>query len=205
MIRGVNSFANELSASNPSYNFPKITDLKCCIFLFFIILFAKIILESAFLHISDKILAKKYKNPKDERLFLLGKIYRRKLASHMFKGLFYLGATIYGFYALHNLNYFPTSLLGKGQMRNLYTPGYPQSFYYERSIHFNYHIFICLSYVLCDLVLLVFINERQNDFINMLLHHLVTISMLFFSYLTNYSGLGSIVLFVHNQSDIFVH
>ena len=39
----------------------------------------------------------------------------------------------------------------------------------------------------------------------MLLHHLCTLSLVIFSYLTNYSNLGSIVLFLHNTSDIFVY
>ncbi len=47
--------------------------------------------------------------------------------------------------------------------------------------------------------------ERQSDFIIMILHHICTISLIIFSFITNYSNIGSLVIFCHMQSDILVH
>ena len=63
----------------------------------------------------------------------------------------------------------------------------------------------CLSYFSCDLIWLLFINAHQTDFINMLLHHICTISLIIFSHLVHYSNVGSIVLILHFVTDIFVH
>ena len=63
---------------------------------------------------------------------------------------------------------------------------------------------LCLSYFISDLVGL-FREAKQTDFINMLLHHICTISLIVFSHLVHYSNVGSIVLILHMESDIFVH
>jgi ceramide synthetase len=39
----------------------------------------------------------------------------------------------------------------------------------------------------------------------MLLHHICTISLITFSFLTNYSNVGCVVLFLHDVGDIFVY
>lgn len=198
-------FRNNLQELNPSYNFPKVSDFLMCAPIFIVLTGLKLVLETAFRHITPKILAKKYKNTTDEKMLIQGEIYRKKLAMHMFKGLFYFSSTVFGHYVLGQLSYFPKSLFGKGYMSDMFLSGYPQSFYFEKPKLFDLYYMICLNYTLTDLLWLLFIYERQNDFINMLLHHLCTVSLIVFSYLTNYSNLGSIVLYLHNASDIFVH
>ena len=39
----------------------------------------------------------------------------------------------------------------------------------------------------------------------MLLHHICTISLIIFSFITNYSNIGSLVIFCHMESDILLH
>ena len=63
---------------------------------------------------------------------------------------------------------------------------------------------LCLSYFANDFFWLLR-EDKQTDFINMLLHHICTISLIVFSHLVNYSNVGSIVLILHMESDIFVH
>ena len=90
-------------------------------------------------------------------------------------------------------------------MPNMFLKGYPTSYYHYKPKFFDLHYIICLSYFSSDLIYLLFIYERQNDFFTMILHHICTISLIIFSYITNYSNIGSIVLLLHNASDIFVH
>ena len=90
-------------------------------------------------------------------------------------------------------------------MPNMFLKGYPNSYYHIKPKLFDLHYIICLSYFSSDLIYLLFIYERQNDFFTMILHHICTISLIIFSFITNYSNIGSIVLILHNASDIFVH
>lgn len=196
---------NKTMREKSSYDFPKFSDFWICILYFFIIIGVKYILEMIFRLITPKILSKKYKNTTDEKMLMQGEIYRKKLATHMFKGLFYLFAACLGYSVLVQVDYFPKSLLGRGYMPNMFLPGFPQSLYHVKPKFFNFHYLICLSYTMADFVWLIFVYERQNDFINMLLHHLCTVSLIVFSYITNFTHVGSIVLFLHNESDIFVH
>ena len=205
LLRDTKKFINDIKIRNPLYKFPAISDFKQVLLILPIIIILKVICESAFMHISEKIMKKIYKNPKDEKNYILGKIYKRKITSHMFKGLYYLFITIFGWYILKDLDYFPTYLLGKGYMPNMFLKGYPNSYYHIKPKFFDLHYIICLSYFTCDLIWLLFIYETQSDFINMFLHHICTISLISFSYLTNYSNIGSIVLLIHNETDILVH
>ena len=50
----------------------------------------------------------------------------------------------------------------------------------------------------------VFNPNRRNDFIEMALHHLVTVYLLIGQYLMNLLAIGSGILFLHDLSDIFV-
>ena len=59
-------FRNTLQELNPSYNFPKVSDFLMCAPIFIVITGLKLVLETAFRHITPKILAKKYKNTTDE-------------------------------------------------------------------------------------------------------------------------------------------
>ena len=152
----------------------------------------------------ERCLAKKYKQPKNEEFKKLGIIYRHKLSRHIYKITYYVGITIFGYHVLHDLPYFPKSMLGNGYMPNMFLKGSPDSYFYERTPLFTLYYNISLAYFVNDFIFL-FITERQSDFIIMLLHHICTISLIIFSFITNYSNIGSLVIFCHMQSDILNH
>ena len=105
---------------------------------------------------------------------------------------------------LKDLDFYPKSLLGKGVLANMFKDGYPKSFYLNKPPLFDFYYMFCLSYFASDFFWLLK-DDKQTDFINMLLHHICTISLIVFSHLVNYSNVGSIVLILHMESDIFVH
>ena len=175
MIRGVNNFRNTLISLNPNYEFSKYSDFLICIPLFIIISIIQHYTPRFLTKICEKVMKKSYRFPKTQKDRELGEKYRIRLPIHIFKGSMYLFLTIFGYIVLKDINYFPKSLFGKG-----------------------------LSYFTSDLVGL-FVEAKQTDFINMLLHHVCTISLIVFSHLVHYSNVGTIVLFLHMESDIFVH
>ena len=71
---------NSLSNSIINYKF---------FYIFIYLALLKFLLQNAFRKITPYILKKQYKNPNDEKNYLLGKMYTRKLAIHLYKILFY--------------------------------------------------------------------------------------------------------------------
>ena len=205
MIRGVNNFRNALISLNPSYDFSKYSDFLICIPIIIVFSFFKYYCQKGLVKVCQNIMKKSYRFPTNEKDRQLGEKYRLKLPIHVFKGTMYTLLTISGYCILKDLNYFPKSLLGKGWLPNMFIKGYPNSFYLEKPPLFDFYYMFCLSYFSCDLIWLLFINDPQTDFINMLLHHICTISLIVFSHLVHYSNVGSIVLLLHFVTDIFVH
>ena len=83
----VNDFTNNLRNQNPNYLFPKFSDFSICFILISIILFIKIIFESALQHITEDILDKKYFIGEQKKM---KQIIKKKLATNIVK-LFYYG------------------------------------------------------------------------------------------------------------------
>jgi hypothetical protein len=205
LIRDIDKFRKRLISLNPSYDFPKISDFKICIPLFILISLFKYFCQKSLVGICEKIMKKNYRFPDNDKDRQLGEKYRLKLPEHVFKWTMYIILTAFGYYILKDLDYFPKSLLGKGSLPNMFIKGYPDSFYLEKPPLFDFYYMLSLSYFSSDLIWLLFINDKQTDFIMMLLHHICTISLIIFSHLVNYSNVGSIVLFLHVETDIFVH
>ena len=180
------------------------SDLIPSLFILPLVMAFKTIIEYLSKGLVESCLAMKYKKPKNEEMKKLAAIYRHKLPRHVYKITFYTLFTIFGYYVLNDLPYFPKSMLGHGYMPNMFLKGFPDSYFHERTPLFNLYYNISLAYFLNDFIFL-FKMERQSDFINMLLHHICTISLIIFSYVTNYSNIGSLVIFCHMQSDILLH
>ena len=201
----VRDLNNNIKKYNLSYPWPTLSEIIIPSLLILpLIMILKLTIEYCSKGIVEHCLARKYKLPTNERFKQLGNIYRHKLARHIYKITFYTAITVYGYPVLKNLPYFPKSMLGNGSMEYMFLKGFPDSYFHERSPLFILYYNINLAYFINDLIFL-FISERQSDFINMFLHHICTISLIIFSYITNYSNIGSLVIFCHMQTDIFLH
>jgi hypothetical protein len=205
MIYKLPEFTNDLTERNPDYNFPKISDLSLTIVSVFFLIILKIGIEKLANPLSNRFISKKYTNPQDEANFGLGKVYIKKLSTNMFKLIFYTIMVVFGYMLLSQLDYFPRSLGGSGELTNMFSVGYPDAFYHWKPKYFDMYYLTALGFCVTDLIWLVFIYELQSDFVLMLLHHVCTISLISFSYLTNWSNIGCIVLFLHDVGDIFVY
>lgn len=164
----------------------------------------KTIIEFLSKRFVERCLSKKYKEPKNDKFKKLAVIYRHKLARHIYKFSFYFLITIFGYIILHDLPYFPKSMLGKGHISNLFSKGFPDFYFYEKPPLFNLYYNLNLAFFLTDIIFL-FIMERQSDFVKMFLHHICTISLILFSFMINYLHIGALVLFCHMESDILMH
>ena len=197
----INDFNNSIRKSNLKYKWPKLTDLIPSLYLLPMIICYKLFIEYLSKDFVEYCLSKKYKHPK---LKALKDKYRLKLSRHLYKITFYTGITIFGYYVLKDLPYFPKSMGGKGYMPAMFLPGFPNSYFHEKPPLFDFYYNLNLAYFFCDFIFLL-ISEKQSDFINMLLHHICTINLIIFSFMTNYSNIGCLVIFCHMQSDILGH
>ena len=205
LIRDVDDFRKRLISLNPNYAFPKVSDFKICFPLFILISSFKYFCQKHLVSFCGSVMKKNYRFPKNEKDRQLGEKYRHKLPDHLFKGTMYITLTAFGYYILKDLDYFPKSLLGKGWLPNMFIKGYPNCFYLEKPKLFDFYYMFCFAFFCSDVIWLLFINDKQTDFIIMLCHHVCTLSLIIFSYLINYSNVGSIVLLLHVETDIFVH
>ena len=175
----IKEFNDNIKRHNLNYNWPKLSELIPSLYILPLIMAIKTAIELLSKGLVESCLAKKYKQPKNEEFKKLGIIYRHKLSRHIYKITYYVGITIFGYHVLHDLPYFPKSMLGNGYMSNMFLKGFPDSYFYERTPLFTLYYNINLAYFLNDFIFM-FIMERQSDFINMILHHICTISLILF-------------------------
>ena len=49
-----------------------------------------------------------------------------------------------------------------------------------------------------------YLEERRKDYVEMMLHHCVTIALMLFSQINNQHAIGLVVVFCHDLSDVFL-
>mmetsp|Transcript_29007 Transcript_29007/g.66652 ORF Transcript_29007/g.66652 Transcript_29007/m.66652 type:complete len:324 (+) Transcript_29007:68-1039(+) len=118
-----------------------------------------------------------------------------------FKCTFYLTSTVLGYLALRQESWMPWPLGGSGSTAHCWTDGYPAQ---AMPQPLKLYYLITLGFQLSEVVLL-FSETRHPDFLEMLLHHIVTCFMVGFSYLLNYVRIGSLVMLLHGATDIFIY
>ena len=195
MYNGLEEHNDKLKSFNPTYRFPKSEDLAPSIWIFLILMFVHKIFKVLTIDIIQKYLTKNYDHP-DEIL-----IYKNKVATNFIKFILYLSSTILGFYALKELNFFPWSMGGNGEFKILFSKGYPDYLFFEKTKLFDFYYNFNLAFALFDTYILIS-YPSQSDFLLMILHHMSTLNLVIFSFLTNYSNIGCIVYFIHYSGDI---
>jgi hypothetical protein len=141
MVFAINDFNDNIKKHNLNYQWPKLSDLIPSIFILPLIMAYKTIIEYLSKGFSESCLAKKYKEAKTEKMKKLANIYRHKLPRHIYKITFYVGITIFGYYVLRNLPYFPKSMLGNGYMPKMFLKGF-LIVIFMKDHHFLFYIII---------------------------------------------------------------
>jgi len=175
------------------YRYPLITDLKDIMIVSPIILFILVVSGNLFYYIFIPC-SKGKGDPKEVDM-------RCTKAGNTLAKCFYMCfSTAVGYYVMKDGFFYPVYLGGSGDYSKLfldhpYTPHVPYlKEYYILST--SYHFGQLMKHVL---------GKRQNDFVEMMLHHTVTIYLLVGSYLYNVWECGAIISYIHDASDIFGH
>jgi ceramide synthetase len=198
--RKYNEFLNKI---NPNYHSPTIFEMIMnTTILTIILLVGKVLIEKLFHCFCEMFLDKKY----EEKEYLSEKPKaKRKLSIYSLKFLHYLILTIHSYFIYDQLDFFPKELFGHGNMYNLYINDIHSLAFFKRPKYFDFHYYLNLAYTFADLFCVVFIYDRQTDILVMAFHHFCTITLMVFSLYNHFDSIGSIILFSHNVSDIFVY
>lgn len=111
--------------------------------------------------------------------------------------IYFVMSTSLGYYCLIDKNYLPTWYFGRGEAMNFYKD-YPRS---GMTLLERIYYFECIGLHLDNFVSHLFEPKRGN-FIEFMLHHIATLSLLVFSYMTCINTSGLVISFLHDFSDI---
>ena len=194
MYNELEAHTTKLKAFNPSYKFPIKEDIYPAIWMFLIFMFVHKIFKVLTIDTIEKYLSKKYDLIEEKT------IYKNKVATNIIKFVLYTSSTILGYYTLRELKFFPWTLGGTGEFKNCFTK-YPDYLFFEKSELFDFYYNFNLAFALFDTYILIS-YPSQSDFLLMILHHIVTLNLVVFSFLTNLSNVGCVVYFIHYSGDI---
>ncbi|XP_071803833.1 ceramide synthase 6-like [Asterias amurensis] len=116
----------------------------------------------------------------------------RKFTETSWRLAFYTVVFLYGIYHLHQEDWFWSSRLCwiNFPYHSLTTP------------LFNYYLIELAFYI--ALLLSIFTDVRRKDFAANFVHHIATVVLITFSYTCNFTRIGSLVMVIHDISDIFL-
>jgi ceramide synthetase len=122
----------------------------------------------------------------------------------VFKCSYYVTMMAWLFALLQGASWVPWVLGGTGSTRFCWTDNFP---FQAISSEMRRFYLTALGYHLSEVLMLMIeaMRTRHPDFWEMLLHHTVSITLVSYSYLLNYVRIGSLMLFSHGLTDIFVY
>jgi hypothetical protein len=117
----------------------------------------------------------------------------------MYKFTYYTFSSLAGWYILKDSYILPPGLGGSGSLYNQFKD-YP---YQELPPYYRFYFTGTMGYHIGSLITHSFAKNKQNDYLEMMFHHLVTAYLFAFSHVTN-TMIGAVVALVHDMTDIFV-
>jgi TLC domain len=145
-----------------------------------------------------------YENCKERNNKSLREKKARKSATVFFKSLFYLGSVIYEYMFFMDAPWFPTFLGGSCPPKDwipMLFRNNPEVVSDQRYIHEFY--LIQIGWRIGDLVLhCLFKHDKQNDHLEMLLHHIVALALVVGSFLANIHPAGALAMVFHDNTDV---
>jgi len=142
--------------------------------------------------------------PDEERLQKI-----EKFSNVSFKLLHMIGASALGFYVLQNRPWVPEPLRFSFWFDdNVPVVGFVDHFPLTTDtldITVQYYMMFELGYSLHSLLFHAVVTEKRNDFWEMMIHHVATLVLFVFSFVSLNSRIGAVVVFIHDIPDISVY
>mmetsp|Transcript_46066 Transcript_46066/g.128022 ORF Transcript_46066/g.128022 Transcript_46066/m.128022 type:complete len:328 (-) Transcript_46066:92-1075(-) len=177
-------------------DYPQYGDLKMALVVFGVLLLVQLLFRRIFKPVAKSMVVKKQRWSHG--------VWGAKVTrccDAVFKCCFYVAMTTWCWFLLRDQPWTPWVLGGSGQTRFCWTDGHP---YQRVPADVKRFYMVAFGFHLSEAAML-FLETRAPDFWEMLLHHLVTCCMIFFSYMLNYVRVGSLILFLHGATDVFIY
>ncbi|KAK9685593.1 Ceramide synthase 5 [Basidiobolus ranarum] len=114
---------------------------------------------------------------------------QRKFNTACYKFVLYSSMSAYGFYALYDQ---PWALNGKALFENHPNQEFPDKLRIYHLIEMSHYIYAMAAFVW---------EPRLKDFYQMVFHHIVTMTLITFSYTAGLYRVGAVILLLHDVSD----
>ena len=121
-----------------------------------------------------------------------------KASKYVFMTFYYTSITIYGYIVLKDSAWLPDYMGGKGSWEGMWK-GMP---YIEPCQGATTYAMLQLGYHGSDFIFHLIKDERENDFMEMTLHHASTFLLISSMTLANALPIGCVIAFLHDVSDI---
>lgn len=123
-----------------------------------------------------------------------------KFQNQLWLAIFYSLSTAFGYHVQHDKPWFTLPLTYESGA-HLHVP---QPYNPPRGILLYYQS--CLAFYMCETVSLIFFERgvKRSDFLEYVLHHMMTIYLIVFSHLGLVHRVGAYIIFIHDASDIML-
>ena len=152
------------------------------------------IFQKVFTRVGMKIISERYKGKEREAR-------AERMIKSLFKGIYFTFVVGFGYYIAKDSYFFPSSLGGHGDLETVMND--LPFFNLEGIFYLKEYFMIQLGYHFHSLIVHI-CSPIRNDFMEMLLHHTMTVMLVSLSYLMNYLPMSLLILFSHDVSDAFV-
>jgi TLC domain len=179
--------------ANKNYLWPQYTELYQAGGFTILVIILRILFGKLFGPHSERFISNKYKGKERE-------FKAEKFTDCSFKGIYYIFAFAIGYFVSKDSFFLSPALGGKGATDNMFL-GFPYQDLNDcpyikeyLMMQLGYHMFSLLQHIY---------KEPRNDFIEMLLHHIMTVLLISLAYYMNYLTMSILVLYTHDCSEIF--
>jgi len=179
-------------AQNLNYDWPKFADAWIAVATCLILHLVKRVMMFILFPVYMKYMDHKHKG--------IARIERaEKGAKNAYKTVYFTLAVVLGYMVMKDLEYMPKSLFCNGDPTRVLKvfPFHKKTPYFDIFYigQVGYHLESFLSHIG---------SKPKNDYVEMMLHHIITLLLIFLSYMSNYSNVGAAVMFSHDIGDVFV-
>lgn len=182
---------DERQRRRPDYEYPKFEDFTLTLQAVAVLCVLRIVLTQTLFHqLGNLVIDKRFQGvEREERVSRFGVVF--------FKFIVFVVYTTAGAYLLIGQEWTMPAMGGNGNIVAAFV-GYP---FQTQMPWIKEYYLINMAYHTHSL-LFHLTSKRRNDFMEMLLHHIVAIILISFSYLLNFVRGGALVMFLHDFADI---
>lgn len=176
--------------------YPEYADLLPALGIFVGMLVSQLLFRNLFAVVARAMIPKK---PRWSSTVWGAKVIR--CCDAIFKCIYYITMTTWGFAILRGEPWVPRALGGSGATRFCWTDGYP---FQAVPPDLRRFYLTAIGYHLSEAAMIL-MEAQKPDFWEMLLHHTLSCSLVSYSYMLNYVRVGSLVLLLHGATDVLVY